>query len=205
MLLFGLALLIPCPYGSDRTSRRFMNLPFTDTPTLSHRRTWPIMWAISLGLLAASCSGQNATAYSGSAFVDEQGHTTTPELQALDQRLDTVEGNTDTLQERVDDLEEQVIAKMGEPQMDIAQDMNLGPVVVTVDHNSVVRVDDVIMTNDDFLDYLTTHKSTFCQPIPQLIVHTDAQFARVAWVLERMYALGCSSVATETRYDAPPR
>ena len=135
------------------------------------RNTWVF---IAVCLFAASltnaCGSDNDTRRDidlGQQLVEVD----TPELEAIDDRLDGIEGETKVLKEDIQALQNVIADKMVTDDITfLAAGLEGGRAYMEVDANDVLRVNGMAMNKTEFESYTTNRGQDICQPTPVLVV-----------------------------------
>ncbi|OIP31176.1 MAG: hypothetical protein AUK47_23105 [Deltaproteobacteria bacterium CG2_30_63_29] len=117
------------------------------------------------------------------------------EISAIDDRLAALEQSTEALRQSVDGLQGRVAAKMGvEDSLEFKLDLEGGTTQIEFDKNSVMRFNGVALSKSEVQQYAQSKGKSLCQPEPVVIVHPQANYDTVAWLLDVIYAQGCAGV-----------
>ena len=115
------------------------------------------------------------------------------ELAEIDAELDALQMETDNLKESYQKIQSSVLPHV-KLESDVEQAKQL---VVHINENSVLIVNDVPMSKNDFTLYANKNLPALCTPAPRLSIHTKAIYDTAAWVLDTIYSHGCSDVTIE--------
>lgn len=164
--------------------------------SFSHSRLALFSLFILVSSTALACGGAEKSALrkrsvEGSSSVRFESQ----EISRIDSRLAALEMSASALREDVDGLQSRVASKMGvEDSLEFKLDFEGGTTQIEFDKNSVMRFNGVALSKSEVQQYVQTKGKSLCQPEPVVIVHPDANYETVAWLLDAIYGQGCSGV-----------
>ncbi len=164
--------------------------------------------ACVLAVLLGACAGPSASSDHAplpGASQDSRLQTPAPELVKVDERLIAIDQEIQAMRNDLNDLQERVGAHMGDAGANLYQlEYQGGQLYLEIDQRSLLRVNGIAMGQDDFYVFARNRSASLCSPTPILVVHPEANYDVVAWVLEAIYSQGCSSVDISENRRANP-
>lgn len=155
------------------------------------RKATLFLLLLSVLLFASACSGaekKNEDKDKKAQRIDSA------ELAAVDQRLDEMDQQTTSLRDRVSALQDKVADHVGTDAAKLQTELDGSATYIEIDKNSVLRVNGIAMSRSDFGVYTQRRGKEICKPEPTLVQHIDAEYDLVGFVMDTIYAEGCSSL-----------
>ena len=151
-----------------------------------------LIFISAIMLLVAGCGKTTADARSEDEF--KLAVQTSPEMLEVDNKLDLLENDTDALAKRYEQLQTTVLAHTT---LDVDSSPQAKQLIIHINDNSVLIVNDMAMSKNDFVNYAGKHLPTLCTPTPKLSIHRKANYDTAAWALDTIYSHGCTNVDIE--------
>ena len=142
--------------------------------------------------MLSACGQNNSDARDQDAFAARVK--SAPEFADIDNDLDALEAETNDLEKKYDSIQSRVLDKTNFGNTD---SLTTDQIVIKVNENNVLIVNDKAMSKNDFGNFLDKYLPTLCTPAPRLSIHNKADYDTAAWVLEAIYAHGCTDINIE--------
>lgn len=116
---------------------------------------------------------------------------TSPAILELDAELDALEIETETLEDSYNSIQSNVLLHTD---FYAASKENIQSLAIYINDNNILVVNGKAMSRNDFSNFVIKNLPALCKPTPRLSIHKKANYDTAAWVLEMLYAQGCSKV-----------
>lgn len=144
--------------------------------------------------LCVGCGGSTPSGQTPSALEEEES-LSSPQAKALEESLRDIEQRAATLRVKIDGAQGTVSEHMKPEDLSaLTYELETGSTYMEIDASSILRVNGIVMSRDDFGRFVERRGTQLCKPTPILIIDPDAEYDLVAWVLERMYAQSCANI-----------
>lgn len=143
-------------------------------------------------LFVAGCGKSTSDARSEDEF--KNAIQTSPEMFEVDNKLDMLEHDTNALAQKYEQIQTTVLAHTT---LDDDSSPHAKQLIIYINDNSVLIVNDMAMSKNDFMNYAGKHLPALCTPTPKLSIHRKANYDTAAWALDTIYSHGCTNVDIE--------
>ena len=147
---------------------------------------------IAMSAAVLGCAGSVTEARSEDAFSARVQ--TSAEILQVDADLDALELETENLEDSYNAIQSNVLLHTD---MYGSSVENTDSLAVYINDNNILVVNGKAMSRNDFSNFAVKNLPALCSPPPSLAIHKKANYDTAAWVLEMLYAHGCTKVDIE--------
>jgi biopolymer transport protein ExbD len=146
----------------------------------------------SIFIMGCASSGSSNKLVDPQEFAERVN--SSPDLIEIDAQLEALDLETKTLEESYNSIQSNVLTHTDLTGSTKDEDDKL---IVFINDNNLLVVNDKAMSRNDFSNFAIRNLPALCTPTPKLSIHKKANYDTAAWVLEVIYAHGCTKVDVE--------